>query len=42
MTQINIGLIGYGYIGQVHTMVYLPILPIFKDKYNMSLVVSKN
>ncbi|NMB08428.1 MAG: Gfo/Idh/MocA family oxidoreductase [Tissierellia bacterium] len=44
MTQINIGLIGYGYIGQVHTMVYknLPILsPFFKDKYNMSLVVSK-
>lgn len=44
MDRLNIGLIGYGYIGQVHTMVYknLPILsPFFNDKYNMSLVVSK-
>ncbi len=44
MDNLNIGLIGYGYIGQVHTIAYksLPILtPFFKDKYNMSLVVSR-
>lgn len=44
MHRMNIGLVGYGYIGQVHTIVYknLPILlPYFNNKYDMSLVVSK-
>jgi predicted dehydrogenase len=44
MDKLNIGLIGYGYIGQIHTMVYknLPILlPELNDKYDMSLVISK-
>lgn len=44
MNKLDIGLVGYGYIGQIHTLVYksLPILiPYLNDKYNMSLVVSK-